>query len=63
MTGSRQFEADMMVSVWDGSTNVDINPGNSINATASFDIPVGTPPGTIGLHDSAFSGGVEVQLS
>ena len=52
-----------MVSVWDGSTNVDINPGNSINATASFDIPAGTPPGTIELHDSAFSGGVEVQLS
>ena len=63
MTGGRQFEADTMVSVWDGSTNVDINPGNSINATASFDIPAGTPPGTIELHDSAFSGGVEVQLS
>ena len=58
MTGGRQFEADTMVSVWDGSTNVDINPGNSINATASFDIPAGTPPGTIELHDSGACGTV-----
>jgi len=47
--------------MWTKSANVDINPGNSIDATASFDLPVGTPPGEIELHDSAFSGGVEVQ--
>lgn len=41
----------------------DINPGNTITgAPLLFDVPVGTVLDRIELHDSMFSGGVEVSL-
>jgi hypothetical protein len=50
-----------MAAVWTGAANVEINPGNSINAVVSFDVPNGTTSvGSVELHDSAFSGGVKV---
>jgi len=39
-----------------------INPGNSVNGDIIFDIPKGVTPITAELHDSAFSGGVKVNL-
>jgi Domain of unknown function (DUF4352) len=41
-----------------------INPGNWIWGRVAFDVPVGTPPGgmKLELHDSVFSGGVNVQI-
>jgi hypothetical protein len=43
--------------------NVDINPGNNIQAVVSFDVPANnTDNGVFALHDSAFSGGVKVSL-
>jgi hypothetical protein len=39
-----------------------INPGNSVVGTLVFDVPVGSTLTSLELHDSAFSGGVTVQL-
>ena len=41
-----------------------INPGNWIWGRVAFDVPVGTPLGgmKLELHDSMFSGGVNVQI-
>jgi len=39
-----------------------INPGNSASGIVIFDIPKDAVPATAELHDSAFSGGVKVQL-
>lgn len=38
------------------------NPGNALDTTVVFDVPVGTVPAEIELHDSAFSGGRTVAL-
>ncbi|GEL94824.1 DUF4352 domain-containing protein [Cellulomonas composti] len=40
-----------------------INPGVSVEGTVVFDIPADATPATLVLHDSAFSGGVEVAVS
>jgi hypothetical protein len=40
----------------------EINPGNKVTGTLVFDVPKGTKPTRLELHDSPFSGGVEVQL-
>lgn len=40
----------------------DINPGNSVTGAIVFDIPKDQAPATAELHDSAFSGGVKVNL-
>ncbi|WP_370890282.1 DUF4352 domain-containing protein [Janibacter sp. GXQ6167] len=39
-----------------------INPGNTVTGTLVYDMPKGAKPVTIDLHDSMFSGGVEVSL-
>ena len=41
----------------------DINPGNSIQVRVAFDVPPGTSPAELELHDSMFSGGVSVRLA
>jgi hypothetical protein len=40
-----------------------INPGLGLDTVVSFDVPVGSSPGAIELHDSAYSGGAQVKLS
>ncbi|WP_158220286.1 DUF4352 domain-containing protein [Kineosporia sp. A_224] len=40
----------------------DINPGNQLKGVILFDVPKDAAPTSIELHDSAFSGGVEVSL-
>jgi Domain of unknown function (DUF4352) len=40
----------------------EINPGNKVTGTLVFDVPKDTKPSKLELHDSPFSGGVEVQL-
>ena len=40
----------------------EINPGNSLKGTLLFDVPKGIKPAKLELHDSAFSGGVDVRL-
>jgi hypothetical protein len=41
----------------------DINPGLSVDRAVVFDVPQGTEPAAIELHDSAFSDGATVKLS
>lgn len=41
----------------------EINPGNSSKGKLIFDVPKGTKLTTLELHDSPFSGGVEVSLT
>jgi hypothetical protein len=41
----------------------EINPGNGVNGTLVYDVPKNFKAAKIELHDSAFSGGVEVALS
>ena len=63
----RKFDADSWASSLVDDTNAsgiydNINPGNSAQAAIVFDIPVDAVPATVKLHDSMFSGGVEVSL-
>lgn len=39
-----------------------LNPGLGLDAVVPFDVPPGTQPDAIQLHDSMFSGGVMVSL-
>jgi Domain of unknown function (DUF4352) len=61
----RQFSADSYADILINGDNdgADINPGNQVRARAVFDVPEGTQPAQIVLHDSAYSGGVTVNLS
>jgi hypothetical protein len=62
----RRYEADTQAG-WEanGGTDVwltDINPGNSVTGILVFDVSTGTELVKLELHDSAFSGGVELGL-
>lgn len=62
----REYKPDSEAGIYaNEDTNVwlnEINPGNKITGVLVFDIPDGTKLTTLELHDSAFSGGVEVSL-
>jgi Domain of unknown function (DUF4352) len=61
--GDKQFSANDSAAMWTQSMNVEINPGNSIQAVVSFDVPPGTSnDGVLTVHDSAFSGGTKIGL-
>ena len=62
----RQFSADDEAAIYlenSQSLYEEINPGNSVQGTVVFDIPKNATPARIELHDSAFSGGVTVDLT
>ena len=64
-TKGRKFSADPMANVYDDSAKLmfeEINPGNSIKGHVFFDVPKGTKVSKLELHDSMFSGGIEVRL-
>src|SRR5687768_657104 len=61
----QEFSADSEAAIYleeSDSLFEEINPGNTLNSKIVFDVPVGTTPTAIELHDSAFSGGVTVSL-
>jgi hypothetical protein len=62
----RQFSADTTANIYSGDSGdvwmTEINPGNSVKGYIFFDVPKGTKLSYLELHDSAFSGGVTVQL-
>ena len=62
--GGRQYSVDDMATITldKGTVYEQINPGNSLDATIVFDVPAGTVPSQIELHDSVFSGGTTVAL-
>lgn len=63
----RKFSADTEAAMYLEDSNSlfeEINPGNSLNGTIVFDVPKkATAFEKIELHDSMFSGGVDVDLS
>lgn len=64
-TAGRTHSADSSAAIYLGDANsflTDINPGNSVEGTVVFDVPADAVPASIDLHDSMFSGGVEVAL-
>lgn len=61
----REFSADTGAAIYVKDNKVfleEINPGNAVKGTLVFDMPKGTEPASIELHDSPFSDGVTVQL-
>ena len=61
--GDKQFSANSSAAMWTQSMDVEINPGNSIQAVASFDVPPGTSnEGVLTVHDSVFSFGAKISL-
>ncbi|MGY1680680.1 DUF4352 domain-containing protein [Geodermatophilus sp. SYSU D01176] len=61
----QQFSADGEAAMYledSSSLYEEINPGNTLASKVVFDVPAGTVPTSIELHDSAFSGGVTVAL-
>jgi Domain of unknown function (DUF4352) len=63
--GGQRFDADSEAGIYldDAQTFLEeINPGNTVNGIVVFDIPKSVEPTKIELHDSAFSGGVTVEL-
>ncbi|PKW25712.1 DUF4352 domain-containing protein [Phycicoccus duodecadis] len=63
---NRKFSADSGASIYDGDSKVlweEINPGNTVTGSVFFDVPKGTKLTKVELHDSLFSGGVEVRLA
>lgn len=61
----RKFSADSGAAIYLGDSNSflnDINPGNSVKGVVIFDVPKTVKPVKLELHDSVFSGGVDVSL-
>lgn len=61
----RTFEASTTAGIYLEDNDMwlkDINPGNTLSGTLVFDMPEGSTPVEIELHDSMFSGGVTVRL-
>lgn len=58
-----EYSAHTMGAVYQDSSTVEINPGNAVRVVLPFDVPRGSTPNVIELHDSAFSGGVPVSLN
>jgi hypothetical protein len=62
----REFSSDTTAAIYMKDNKVfinEINPGNSVKGTLVFDMPKGTKPASIELHDSPFSDGATVKLS
>lgn len=61
----RTFETNSSAAIYMDDNDLwltDINPGNTMSGTLVFDMPEGSTPVEIELHDSMFSGGVTVSL-
>ncbi|MFM1724536.1 DUF4352 domain-containing protein [Rhodococcus sp. PAM 2766] len=60
----RQYSVDDMATITldQGVSFEQINPGNSLDATIVFDVPSGVVPAVLEVHDSVFSGGESVLL-
>lgn len=61
----REFGADTEAQIYLDEGNAiyeEINPGNKVRGIVVFDIPKAAKPAKLELHDSAFSGGVDVVL-
>lgn len=61
-----QYSPDSTATLYNSNNSdaflAQINPGNSVEGVLVFDIPKDQTPVTAELHDSAFSGGVKINL-
>jgi hypothetical protein len=64
-SAGRLYAADAIAAVKMNhrSMVVDMNPGFNITLKVPFDVPAGTMPAAIELHDSVFSDGARVQVN
>jgi hypothetical protein len=53
---------DDAVNVGNGEDLLNVNPGKQVRFGCAFDVPKGTLPGTVEIHDSAYSKGVPVTV-
>jgi hypothetical protein len=61
--GANQYSSNNEATMWTQGMTVQINPGNSIQAVVSFDVPSGTSnDGVLTVHDSLSSGGARISL-
>ena len=58
--GGNTFDASQDAQGYLGASTQDVDPGNQIEVSVAFDVPVGATPESIELHDSPSSTGVEV---
>jgi hypothetical protein len=62
----REFSADSSAAMYLGDSGKSfleqLNPGSAVDGQLVYDVPAGTKLTQIELHDSAFSGGVKVNL-
>lgn len=63
-SAGREYAADGSAAIYMGqeSMAIDLGPRLALTAQLPFDVPTGTTPATLVLHDSAFSGGVRVSI-
>ncbi|WP_277212019.1 DUF4352 domain-containing protein [Isoptericola croceus] len=64
-TEGRTHSADSSAAIYLDDSNSflnEINPGNTVDGVVVFDLPKKATPATLELHDSMFSGGVEVSV-
>lgn len=62
----REFSSDSEAAIYSDQSKVwleQINPGNAVDGQMYFDVPKDAQPVKVELHDSAFSGGVVVNLA
>jgi hypothetical protein len=61
-----EFSNDSTAEIYANEDNAtflqQINPGNGVKGQLIFDVPKGTKPAHVVLHDSPFSGGIKVPL-
>lgn len=63
VAAGKQYSASSEAAIYMPNSNMaEINPGLQVQPSVAFDVPVGTVPDDVDLHDSAFSGGVMVGL-
>jgi hypothetical protein len=56
-------DAEAAVSMNKSSMVVTMNPGDSVDMKLPFDVPAGTLPAALELHDSVFSDGVRIRVN
>jgi hypothetical protein len=61
--GAKQFSSNNEATMWKQGMTVQVNPGNSVQAVVSFDVPPGTSTdGVLTVHGSLASGGAKIRL-
>jgi Domain of unknown function (DUF4352)/Protein of unknown function (DUF2510) len=60
--GTTTYESDDEAWIYLGNTLADLNPGDSMDTAAVFDVPDGTRAQSVELHDGPYSDGVTVEL-